>query len=79
MFFIIGLTTRTATVDSGMFFCPNEGGNRAYRHLRMRRWFTLFFLPLIPLGQQGELVECQSCGVAYDPDVIRRSRAIDQG
>lgn len=78
MFFIMGLTTRTSTTGSGEFFCPNEGGTRPYRHLRARRWVTLFFLPLIPLGQQGEWVQCQSCGTTYDPSVAPRSPATFQ-
>lgn len=72
MFFIAGLTTRNRTVDEGTFFCPNDGGERRYRHVAARRWLTLFFLPLIPLGTQGEWVQCQSCGAMYDPDVVRR-------
>jgi hypothetical protein len=27
----------------------------------MRRWFTLFFIPLIPLNALGEFVQCESC------------------
>ena len=72
MLFILGLKTRRKTVESGQFRCPNEGGRRRYRHLRARRWFTLFFLPIIPLGKQGEWVQCRSCGATYGPDVLRR-------
>lgn len=75
MFFIVGLKSRTKTVETGRFRCPNEGADRAYRHLRARRWFTLFFIPLIPLGTQGEWVRCDSCGAQYGPDVIRRHPA----
>ena len=75
MFFILGLKTRLSTIDTGMFRCPNEGGDRAYRHVRARRWFTLFFLPVIPLGTQGEWVRCQGCGTQYGPDVVDRYRA----
>jgi hypothetical protein len=75
MFFIAGLTTRTKTVDGGEFFCPNEQGTRRYRLLQLRRWFTLFFIPLIPLGQQGEWVECDGCGTTYDPGVVAQRPA----
>lgn len=75
MFFIAGLSTRTKTVDAGEFFCPNEQGLRGYRYLQLRRWFTLFFIPLIPLGQQGEWVQCDSCGTTYDPSVRSQHQA----
>ena len=72
MFFIAGLKTRNSTVDRGRFRCPNEGAERGYRHVRARRWFTLFFIPLIPLGTNGEWVRCEGCGAIYGPDVVRR-------
>ncbi len=75
MFFIAGLTTRTKTVDAGEFFCPNEQGLRRYQHLQLRRWFTFFFIPVIPLGQQGEWVQCDSCGTTYDPSVRSQYQA----
>ena len=75
MFFIVGLKSRTSTVDTGMFRCPNEGGDRPYRHLRARRWITVFFLPLVPLGTQGERVVCGSCGTSYAPTVLDRHPA----
>ena len=75
MFFILGLRSRTSTVDRGQFRCPNEGADRPYRHERARRWFTVFFLPLVPLGSQGERVQCQSCGATFGPDVLARHPA----
>lgn len=79
MFFIAGLTTRLKALTSGEFFCPNEQGPRQYQHLQQRRWFTLFFIPLIPLGGQGEWVQCQSCGATYDPGVLQQFPASYQG
>lgn len=75
MFFIFGLTTRRKAVDTGRFRCPNEGATRPYRRLRARRWFTLFFIPLIPLDRQGEWVQCQGCGATYGADVLERHPA----
>ena len=31
----------------GAFHCPNCGGDRAYKLKIGRRWFTLFFVPVI--------------------------------
>jgi hypothetical protein len=71
MFLLFGLTTRRKTVDQGEFDCPNEGGPRFYQYQSSRRWFTLFFIPLVPLGQGDEWVRCTSCGATYSPDVLR--------
>jgi hypothetical protein len=75
MFFIVGLRMRHSTVDRGTFGCPNERGDRPYDRVRARRWFTVFFLPLIPLGRGGEWVRCRSCGATYGPDVLARRAA----
>lgn len=75
MFFLVGLKTRHSTVDTGRFHCPNEDATRPYRHARARRWFTVFFLPIIPLGRQGEWVRCQGCGATYGVDVLARHPA----
>ena len=72
MFFVAGLKTRQTTADRGRFRCPNEGAQRRYRHVQARRWFTLFFIPLIPVGTQRERVHCEGCGTIYGPDVLRQ-------
>lgn len=72
MFFIVGIRSRRTTVGTGRFRCPNEGGDRPYHHVRARRWLTLFFIPLIPLGTQAEWVRCDGCGATYGPDVLHR-------
>jgi hypothetical protein len=78
MFFIAGLTARMKMVASGQFFCPREQGHRPYQHLQQRRWFTLFFIPLIPLGQPREWLVCQGCGTTYDPNVLQQYPATYQ-
>lgn len=72
MFFIVGMKSRRKTIESGRFRCPNEGADRPFLHEQTRRWFTAFFVPLIPLDKQGEWVRCQSCGATYAPDVLGR-------
>jgi hypothetical protein len=36
----------------------------------MRRWFTLFFIPVIPLKVTGEFVECDTCRQAFKTVVL---------
>lgn len=70
MLLIWGFRARYKTLAEGTFYCPREGGDRSYRMRQARRWFTLFFLPLIPLKVLGEFVECRSCQAAYDEKVL---------
>ena len=72
---IFGLAVFFRTLSEGEFHCPNCGGDRRYRHRAARRWFTLFFLPVIPLNQLGEIVECGTCNSRYDLRVLRTPTA----
>jgi zinc-ribbon family len=72
---IFGLAVFFRTLSEGEFHCPNCGGDRRYRHRAARRWFTLFFLPVIPLNQLGEIVECGTCRSRYDLKVLRTPTA----
>jgi uncharacterized tellurite resistance protein B-like protein len=58
------------TIAQGMFYCPNCGGDRAYRHRAGRRFITVFFIPLIPLTKTGEHVQCGTCKTRYVTEVL---------
>jgi tellurite resistance protein len=72
MILIIILGTRgvTSLMEKGEFFCPSCDARRPYDHKRVRRFFTLYFLPIIPLDVVGEYVECQVCQGTYKPGVL---------
>lgn len=67
---IWGWRTRFKTLAEGMFHCPGCGGDRPFARKQARTWFTLFFVPLIPLKVLGEHVECQTCKQSYDERVL---------
>jgi hypothetical protein len=67
---IFGLRVFYRTVAQGTFHCRRCGGDRQYRHRSGRRWFTLFFLPVIPLNKVGEHVQCTTCRTRYVMDVL---------
>ncbi|MFI0354709.1 zinc-ribbon domain-containing protein [Actinomadura sp. 9N407] len=75
MFLIFGLSVFYRTVSEGTFYCPRCGGDRAYRRRAGRRWFTLFFLPVIPLGSVGEVAECRTCRSRYTTAALRSPTA----
>lgn len=70
MFLMWGWRSRSKTLATGMFACPSCGGDRHYANKQARRWFTLFFIPIIPLKVLGEYVECQTCKGTYSTAVL---------
>lgn len=56
--------------DGGEFHCPDCQAARTYSLKEVRRFFTLYFIPLIPLDSRGSFVECDACGAAFTPDVL---------
>jgi hypothetical protein len=67
---IFGFRVFFRTLAQGTFHCRRCGGDRQYRHRAGRRWFTLFFLPVIPLNAVGEHVQCTGCRTRYVTDVL---------
>jgi hypothetical protein len=70
--FIFGVRSRASKVSEGQFFCPKCGADRHYVLQRFRQWFTLFFIPLFPVGApKGEHVKCQTCATTFRPEVLQ--------
>ena len=67
---IFGTRGVTSTAASGSFFCPHCNDQLAYKHKRVRRFFTLYFIPVIPLDQLGEYIECQRCRNTFQTRVL---------
>lgn len=71
---IFGTRQRMSDVNSGKFYCPNcsveRGDERQYVRKNIRNYFSLYFVPLIPLGSGEDYIECQNCGMAFQPDVL---------
>jgi uncharacterized tellurite resistance protein B-like protein len=71
MLLIFGTRVRATAVSTGEFFCPRCGADRSYVLQRLRRWFTLFFLPIFPMGKSlGEQVKCSTCAGTFRPEVL---------
>ena len=75
MLLIWGLRVFFRTISEGVFHCRHCGGDRQYRLRAGRRWFTLFFIPVIPLTKVGEHVQCQTCKTRYVVDVLNQPTA----
>lgn len=70
MLIIFGMRVFYRTIAQGTFHCRRCGGDREYRHRSGRRWFTLFFIPVIPLNPVGEHVQCTTCRTKYVAEVL---------
>jgi len=67
---IFGFRVLYRTIGHGTFHCQRCGGDREYARRAGRRWFTLFFIPVIPLSRSGEHVRCAVCGTRYRMEVL---------
>ena len=38
--------------------------------MRVSKYFTLYFIPLFPIDNLGEYVQCQTCKQMYKPEVL---------
>ncbi len=75
---IWGSRSMKKTVSTGRFHCPRCGPDKTFEEVQVNRWFTLYFIPFIPLGSRGTYVECKACGgtfdataKTYDPEVAQ--------
>jgi len=70
---IFGTTGIKSTIKEGNFNCPQCESSVPYRHRKVNKFFTLYFIPLIPLGSAGEYVECKHCKGTFVPRVLNYS------
>jgi hypothetical protein len=67
---VYGYRNREIEQGTGDFYCPKCEAQRQYKHKKIVRYFTLFFIPLFPLGKLSEYVECGVCGRTYKPEIL---------
>ena len=75
---IYGTRGVTMTSGKGSFHCPACSIERPYRRRSVRRFFTLYFIPLIPLDVLEEYVECGACLNQFSEEAVYRDPAIGQ-
>lgn len=70
MFIIFGTKKVAKTVQKGNFDCPRSQTQREYQLKQNRKFFSIFFIPLIPLDKLGDSLECSYCKTAYIPNAF---------
>ena len=74
MFFITwGSRTKFVTVGQGAFHCPSCHNVAGYSHQEVRRYFTLYSIPLFSEATLGEFIECTRCRSKFQPFVLTLS------
>ncbi|MCB1040221.1 MAG: zinc-ribbon domain-containing protein [Acidimicrobiales bacterium] len=79
MLIIFGTKVRTKVLRALVFACPNCRTDRRGVVLLLRRWFTLFFIPIVPMAKIGEAVRCETCKGTFRTDVLGRPTAAETG
>ncbi len=65
---ILGVDRKKKPVKNGLIvrrYCPNCRSERELREYRVRRYFALFFIPLIPVDKGESLLMCSGCRHLY--------------
>lgn len=63
---IWGSKGKTKTIDDGGFHCPRCGEGQTFALKEVRTWFTLYFIPVFPMGEAGRYIECRNCAGTFD-------------
>jgi hypothetical protein len=71
---IWGSKAKEKPVSTGHFFCPRCYRDGPYTHVRVAKYFTLYFIPLVETQTLGEYVRCDSCGGGHPTSILDYSR-----
>lgn len=61
---LLGVTDRAKLLGQMLYACNRCGRETTFSVSAIRAWFTLYFIPLIPLGKRHE-IRCNLCGVRF--------------
>ena len=60
---MIGLSTTKPVIDTGSFECPKCQQQRSYQRKAIKNWISIYFIPIIPIGSSGEVLQCTKCKI----------------
>lgn len=67
---VFGTKNTPSVINTGEFNCPNCQDRRNYTLKKNKKYFHVFFIPLIPMDNLGDSLECQKCSSSYVPGSI---------
>jgi hypothetical protein len=65
MSIVAGFIQKSSPILGGIqetSFCPSCGMVSYFNPVNSRKWFTLLFIPLFPIGKLHISQQCQRCG-----------------
>ena len=74
---MIGLSTTKPVIDTGSFDCPKCHQQRSYQRKLIKNWISIYFIPIIPIGSSGEVLQCTKCKIEFPAKSAPRSQASD--
>lgn len=75
---IFGTRSITSVKRSGGFHCPVCEKSRVFDLKKISRWIHIYFIPVIPLGDQGSYVACRTCQGNFNPYAITEDPGAEQ-
>lgn len=69
MFFIFGTDTLTKQVKDGISihkYCPHCNDTVIMSEFMWRKYFTFFFIPILPTESRYSVLTCSNCGTSYE-------------
>ncbi len=71
MIIIWGSRYLTSVLGEGKFYCPECNLSQIpYKLKSAREWFTLYFIPIFPMGSPQVYVECCDCRGTFTEEVL---------
>lgn len=64
-FLIWGTKTKPKAIGAYNSRCPNCGKNTLHGVIKVTKYFTFFFIPLIPLSKKV-FIGCEACGTSAE-------------
>lgn len=63
MFFLIGVRSKAKAIGQVQQGCTKCARATVHTAVETRKWLTLFFIPVVPLGGNNYVVRCNLCGL----------------
>ncbi|MEL6329196.1 MAG: TerB family tellurite resistance protein [Planctomycetota bacterium] len=68
---IFGTRGITTTRGRGQFYCPQCSGDKDFVLKRLRSFFHIYFIPLLPISGKTEFLRCKGCRQDFRTEVLQ--------
>lgn len=67
----LAATNVSLPLDGGVFDCPHCQARRRYVRRREEAYVSVCWVPIVPVGEGADYVECLACGGAFGEQTLR--------